>query len=260
MTTIEGCSSDATSTAATTAIAAAPSNAAAADRRRRLKGLDAFLSKHTSEDNASFGVIFAKDQAERKRAHWWAHDPEGGGAPALKNYAPSSQMITGAAAGALMPPPPPPGLPAPKIREPKPLDTLLDTLATDRPKQVSGKAAASTALALVDSSAAAPAPASTTAAAADGAIGGVLIGGVLAAVNPSNAVVEAGEAATASSSSTAMVASTGGDELAKNYVDGPQVQSKYHEQGSLVRDERPTTQIFAPFTHRNALMFPPKSR
>ena len=42
-------------------------------------------------------------------------------------------------------------------------------------------------------------------------------------------------------------------------VDGPDAERAWHKQGSLARDERPSHQEFAKFTHRNALMFYPKA-
>ena len=74
--------------------------------------LDQFLARHTSEDNASFGVVLAKDQLARKRRNWWAEDVEGA-VPAIKMVAGSSAMSAGASAGALMPPPPVAALEAP---------------------------------------------------------------------------------------------------------------------------------------------------
>ena len=61
--------------AASTAVAAAAAAAAAADELPRL---DRFLSKHTSEDNASFAVILNKDQVEHRKRTWWMQDGKAG--------------------------------------------------------------------------------------------------------------------------------------------------------------------------------------
>lgn len=39
------------------------------------RGLDAFLTQHTSEDNASFATNFDAHTATRRRAHWWLYEP-----------------------------------------------------------------------------------------------------------------------------------------------------------------------------------------
>ena len=60
-------------------------------------GLDKFLARHTSEDNASFAVEHAKDRVEHKRKYWWAFDAPGGDAPRL-TAAPAQPRLEGGAA------------------------------------------------------------------------------------------------------------------------------------------------------------------
>ena len=40
-------------------------------------GLDAFLARNTSQDNASFSVLLRKMQAEHRAKFWWAQDDGG---------------------------------------------------------------------------------------------------------------------------------------------------------------------------------------
>jgi hypothetical protein len=72
---------------------------------------------------------------------------------------------------------------------------------------------------------------------------------------------------TASSRSSAITASEGGALVASaadsgcccSCEDGPEPTRAWHKQGSIVRDERPPHLEYAPFKHRNALMFAPEA-
>ena len=113
-----GLSATAAASSADPADPAAPAAPATSDvSSRPAAGLDAFLARHTSEDNASFAVVLAKDVAERKRSHWWAEDQP----KALTMGAPIRAAL-------MPPPPPPPALPAPEARTPRPLESLLATI------------------------------------------------------------------------------------------------------------------------------------
>ena len=69
-----------------------------ADATTELPRLDRFLSKATSEDNASFAVVLGKEQAERKRKLWWMQDGSGaGGGAALKMHSQRALTLRGEA-------------------------------------------------------------------------------------------------------------------------------------------------------------------
>ena len=207
-------------------------------------GLDAFLRKHTSEDNASFGVVLQKDETERKRKHWWAVDVDGA-APAIKMVTPDSQMAPGASAGALMPPPPPRQLlpPNPHAREARPLQTLLETIGDAHlPTATPGASAATNVRAIVPSLMGSDIrEASSEGGGGNGAL-------EVASSTTLAAAAASGDGGAGSSSGSG----EGG------FADGPEALRSWHKQGSIARDDRPSHQQFARFTHRNALMFPPK--
>ena len=242
------------------------------------QSLDAFMARHTSEDNASFGVVLARDQQERKRKHWWAEDVAGA-APAIKMIAATDRMSAGGAAGALMPPPPPRALlpPNPHSRgEPRPLGALLDTIAD--PLAASGEARGG------EDGGGGDGGGGDGGGGDGGGGGGRGSGGrgggsggrggdsgVLVATGGAQLVAPIGSAdsaivrsggelsvATVAKPSTAIV--TTGGQLSEGggaYEDGPEAPRAFDKQGSLARDGRPSHQVYARFTHRNALMFPP---
>ena len=72
-----------------------PAAAAAAAAAEELPRLDRFLSKATSEDNASFAVVLGKEQAERKRKLWWMQD--GSGPAAIKMHSQRALTLRGEA-------------------------------------------------------------------------------------------------------------------------------------------------------------------
>jgi protein DGCR14 len=81
-------------------------------------GVDAFLSRFTSEDNASFQDLFRKHRAEHRQRHRWVFEPHecfkaqllkmgGPGAVAEFEREEERRRVEAAEARALMPPPPP---------------------------------------------------------------------------------------------------------------------------------------------------------
>ena len=280
----------ATAAAAAAAAAAASSSSATASSGA---GLDAFLRKNTSEDNASFSVVLAKDQEDRKRRTWWAQD-HGAGLPAIKMVANASGMIAGAAPSALMPPPPPPALPIAQGSTPRPLERLLETIADAKPTPSSSSSRAagggsSTALVPAGAAGACVAAGATTAAAGTAAAEAAAatepsLGAAFASYGLSTVAPTAATTAVAKLSSggvgggsncSSMVAAApaalacagGGDgapascttlATASAAADGPAAPREFAKQGSIHRDERPSHLDYGAFTHRNALMFPPK--
>ena len=208
--------------------------AAPPDARGPRAGLDAFLATHMSEDNASFSVVLAKDQAERKRKLWWMQDVEG---QPVKMHA----CLHGPErVAALMPP----AADAPSSEPPKPLATLLQTLADP---------AASVAASLGLRAAHAEST-ELVVRTADGAL----------VAAPPVRPTSGGVMIPAASTAVTVTGSAGGGGAAS----GPLLQygasaaageeRPWHKQGAIARDERPACFDAHPFVHENALMFPPK--
>jgi len=207
-------------------------------------GLDAFVSRHTSEDNASFSVVRARDEAERKRKFWWAQDIPDGQPIKIQArlHGPNGTLAQ---------------LPAPVIDPvpidcPHPLANLLQTIADPT------AAAAATDTVATRSITHVPPPASALTASISG---DELLSRAEATDESGTATLavaseELGATDVGMATSRAAVGTTTARALV--LCDGPEAMRPWHKQGSIARDERPARLEYHAFQHENALMFPPK--
>ena len=232
-------------------------------------GLDAFLAKHTSEDNASFAVVLAKDEAERKRRFWWAQDVGEGGQP-LKRHAclhgPTEETQ-------------PLALPQPA---PRPLESLLLTIADPTAASKTGARVAAAAGSGGSSSGGAlmgpprngdalpgtlatpdavSAPVDSNEPCTGGSMAVAATTGAVATGAATTGAAATGAAATGASATVAAATAAAAAPAASTALalcDHAEAPRPWHKQGSLQRDVRPSRLTYHPFTSQNGLFFEPK--
>jgi len=258
------------------------------------QSLDEFLARHTSQDNASFSVILEQDKAAHRLKYWWAQDaPAGtsqplralGGPSVLALAGPRGEMQVEDLSAYRLDAKRAVAREAAALQQPSRTAQRLLSHPEEEEACTENSAGSASTTALVTA-------ASTTASTAVATVAGTMAttrAGTLAvaasSAGPSAAQAGSslgpGDGAYVSAAAARLVSSTdprafdaSAEALVSSLVpaappDAPEVGSRalaaaaelerpWHKQGALIRDERPVTQEFHAFSHRNALYFVPE--
>ncbi|KAL1526779.1 hypothetical protein AB1Y20_015475 [Prymnesium parvum] len=230
--------------------------------------LTRFLARHASEDNASFGVVLHRENAERKRKYWWLQDGEVAPLRMLGAHMAPAARRTDILEGRQLEPTP--GVP----RRLELCEALVDMSGgAPPPPPAEAKGAAERSLLAAgggEGTLAAAAEPPPRRSAAEGSTCGA---GLLAALGaPSSVVIAASTAVGAPAAPPPAPPAPedplglgaasgewmdGGNTRARRLAPPEAVRLAYAKQGAIDRDERPARLELHAFSHRNALYYVP---